>query len=104
MTSTRSFLTPLLLLGLFVHSAAAAKWDENKQAELDAACEQAREEKLAPIREKYIEECVANKEQADRESCERFYADYGAQSGQRAPLFYDLPACEKAFNYQNGRD
>ena len=104
MTSTRTAVLTLLSLSLLIPSIAAARWDENKQAELDAACEKAREEKLAPIREKFIEEGVANKEQPDRDSCERFYADYGAQSGNRAPLFYDLPPCEKAFNYQNGRD
>jgi hypothetical protein len=33
-----------------------------------------------------------------------FYSDFGAQSGHRAPLFYDLPECVKAFEYQNSQD
>jgi hypothetical protein len=56
------------------------------------------------MREQYIDECVKNEEQPDRESCEVFYSDFGAQSGHRAPLFYDLPECVKAFEYQNSQD
>lgn len=70
-----------------------------KQAELDAACEAARQEKLAPLRAKYVEECVAKEQRPDRESCERFYADFGNRSGNRAPLFYDLPECVAAHEY-----
>jgi len=35
-----------------------------------------------------------------RAYCERFYADFGAQSGKRAPLFYDLPQCVYAFEFR----
>jgi hypothetical protein len=70
---------------------------ETDQAQLDAACEAARESRLAPERARYIEECVARKQKPDRAACEKFYADYGAQSGARAPLYYDLPACRRAF-------
>jgi hypothetical protein len=72
---------------------------EKKQAELDAVCESARLEKLTPMREGFVEQCVANKEKSSREHCERFYADYGNRMGGRAPLFYDLPACVTAFEY-----
>ena len=34
-------------------------------------------------------------------ACEAFYSDFGAQSGNRAPLFYDLPECVEAFDFQN---
>jgi len=67
---------------------------------LDAECEAARERKLAPEREKYIEECVRDKVKDSREECERFYSDYGAQSGNRAPLYYDVPECVSAFEYR----
>ena len=83
--------------------ATADRKRDQKQAKLDAACEQAREVKLAPMREKFIEDCVRNKEQPDRRSCEVFYADFGAQSGRRAPLFYDLPECVEAFDFQNSQ-
>ena len=70
-----------------------------KQAELDAVCEVAREKELVPLRAKFVEECVENKQRPDRASCEVFYADYGARTGNRAPLFYDLPECVTAHEY-----
>jgi len=73
-----------------------------KQKGLDKACEVTREKKLAPLRRRYIEECVEQQKQ-DRAYCERFYNDYGAQSGKRAPLFYDLPECVAAFEYRNSQ-
>jgi hypothetical protein len=76
---------------------------EAKQARLDAACEAAREEKLAPMREGFVEECVREGHQRSREACEDFYADFGAQSGNRAPLFFDLPECVEAFDFQNSQ-
>lgn len=76
---------------------------DQKQAQLDAACEQAREKRLGPMREQYVKECEKSGEQPDRRSCEVFYADFGAQSGNRAPLFYDLPECVEAFDYQNSQ-
>jgi hypothetical protein len=97
---------PLMLLALAVTFPVqlAAKNDrEAKQAELDAKCEAAREQKLAPLRAKFIEECVREKQFDSRQECETFYADYGAQSGNRAPLFYDLPECVEAFEYQNSQ-
>ena len=71
-----------------------------KQAELDAACEAARQKKLVEARAEYVEECVVKKQRPDRESCERFYADYGESSANRAPLFYDLPECVAAHEYR----
>ena len=70
---------------------------ESTQSQLDAECEAARERKLAPERASYIEECVRDKVKDSRETCERFYRDYGARSGNRAPLYYDLPECVRAF-------
>ena len=93
-----------LILALFVScliSPIQAKESrEAKQARLDQACESARLKELIPLRRKVTEECVANKELPSREECQRFYADYGERMGGRAPLFYDLPECETAFEYQ----
>jgi hypothetical protein len=95
------------LVAVLILTAPADGWADRardqEQARLDAACEAAREQKLAPMRERYIEECVENKEQPDRRSCEVFYSDFGAQSGNRAPLFYDLPECVEAFEFQNSQ-
>jgi hypothetical protein len=98
---TRVFFVSVFLLGAPL--MAAAETFEEAQARLDAECEAAREAKLAPERERYIEECVEKKQRPDRESCERFYADYGNQSGNRAPLYLDLPECVKAFEHQRSK-
>jgi hypothetical protein len=91
-----------LIITLASPALAKKETREEKQARLDAACEVAREKKLAPLRARYIKECVANKELPSLEECERFYADYGGRMGGRAPLFYDLPECVTAFEYQQG--
>ena len=70
-----------------------------KQKELDTACAAAREMKLAPLRQQYVEECI-EKQKKDRAYCERFYSDYGNRTGNKPALFYDLPECVEAFNYQ----
>jgi hypothetical protein len=101
--STRllSILVSLVLLNSSPLYAASER--EQKQAELDAACEAAREKILAPLRKQFVNECVQKKEQSDRAACEAYYSDYGSQSGDRAPLYYDIPECEKAFDYQNSQ-
>jgi hypothetical protein len=90
----------VVLLVMLVPAAPAKETREQKQARLDAACETAREKKLGPMREKLVDECVTNREFPSREECARFYADYGGRAGNRAPLFYDLPECVAAFDYQ----
>ena len=90
-------------LALASTEALADRDRDRKQAELDAACEAAREKKLAPMRKLFVDDCVKKKEQPDRRSCEAFYSDFGAQSGNRAPLFYDLPECVEAFDFQNSQ-
>jgi hypothetical protein len=89
----------MLLTILTAFPAHANKQREAEQAKLDSACEAARQKMLAPMRAEYIDECVEKKQRSDRASCERFYADFGNQSGRRAPLFYDLPECVKAFEF-----
>lgn len=94
----------IVLIMLASSPAFADESREAKQAKLDAACEAARQQRLAPIRQKYVDECVANKELSSRQECERFYADYGERTGRKAPLFYDLPECVAAFNFQQGNE
>ena len=98
--------TWLLLMALAMVASAIVQADElgkereAKQAELDAAYEVARQKKLILVRAQYVEECVDKKRRPDRESCERFYADYGESSANQAPLFYDLPECVTAHEYR----
>jgi len=98
--------TWLLLMALAMVASSAVQAEksgkerEAKQAELDAACEVARQKALILVRAQFVDECVENKQRPDRASCERFYADYGESSANQAPLFYDLPECEKAHEYR----
>jgi hypothetical protein len=93
-----SFSLALILPSVVVGSGSNR---ESTQAQLDAKCEAARERKLAPERTRYVDECVRNKIRDGREACERFYVDHGARSGERAPLYYDLPECVSAFEFRN---
>ena len=73
--------------------------EESSAAQLRAQCEEERELRLAPLREKEIEECVKNR--SSREDCERKFSDLGesgrtASGGFRARMFDDLPACVAA--------
>ncbi|MEM9683782.1 MAG: hypothetical protein AAF942_11000 [Pseudomonadota bacterium] len=81
-------------------SCALADERDARQAELDAACEAARQKKIVVERAKYVDECVETGMRADRAACERFYADYGANTAGRAPLYYDLPECVAAHEYR----
>lgn len=88
------------ILALLIPSVVADEADRvRKQQQLDEACEVARENKLQPLRQQYVQECV-EKSYRDKAHCERFYSDYGARTGNRAPLFYDLPECMEAFRYR----
>lgn len=101
----KSPLIVALCFTVFATSASAATTSTERsarQAQLDAACESARDAKLQPLRSGYVEECVRD-EGKERAYCERFYADYGAATGNRGPIFYDLPECETAFEYQKSQ-
>ena len=90
----------LVVLSMVVSVALLADDRDAKQAELDAACEVARQKKLVQVRAELVEECVETGQRRDRAACERFYVDYGQSSANQAPLFYDLPECEKAHEYR----
>ena len=92
-------LFPIILLSLIISPAIAKESRQDKQASLDSTCEVARQKELAPMRAKFVDDCVANKELPGRDECVTFYADYGNRMGGRAPLFYDLPECVTAFEF-----
>ena len=76
-------------------------------AELDQRCEDAREEKIAPLREAEIESCKQER-RSDPAFCESFNADFGdggrTESGAMRPrMFDDLPECVEALHEQNTR-
>jgi len=95
-------LLSAVFVSLLINPALAKESRGDKQARLDAACEVERQKKIAPMRQQVVEECVTNKELPSRKECERFYADYGERTGRKAALFYDLPECVTAFEFQQG--
>lgn len=62
-------------------------------------CEAARQQKLAPIRERKVAQCVRSGK--SRQHCATFYSTYGDNSNNAngsvvRGRFYDLPACRDA--------
>jgi hypothetical protein len=80
---------------------------EMSLSDLDRRCEDAREERIAPMREAEIANCIQT-ETGDQAWCETFWADYGDSqrtvSGGIIPrLFHDLPECTEAWEERNRR-
>ena len=74
---------------------------------LDQRCEDARERKIAPLRDAEIRECKQDRRN-DPNWCETFYADYGdggrtVSGAVRPRMFDDLPECVDALNERNRR-
>ena len=78
---------------------AIANDRQSKQAELDAACETARQTALAPKQAEIYQECI-DKFKKSVEVCEQEAAGYNGNRVGRTPLFYGLPECEAAFEYR----
>jgi len=71
---------------------------------LSRNCEDARQKKLAPLRNEAINKCISkDKKSTDaKQKCERFYADFGAavrykSGGHKERMFNDLPECLKLY-------
>ena len=90
----------LVAVTIFCNGLATADNRQSKQAELDAACEAARQTALAPKKSELYQECI-EKLKKSAEVCEQETADYNGNRVGAAPLFYDLPECEAAFEYKN---
>jgi len=99
MVLNNSWILFLLMVAVFSGTASADD-GQGKQAGLDAACEAARQVALAPRRAEIKKECI-DKFKKSPEVCEQEAAGYNGNRVSGSPLFYDLPACETAFEYQN---
>lgn len=85
-----------LVVGLLAASGSQAISDAEVM-KLSEACEAARAEALAPIRERRVQSCIEQRLRAP-DHCERYYSTYGNVSamGAQVPstgMFYDLPEC-----------
>lgn len=68
--------------------------------QLEALCEQEREKRLKPERERLIKQCIEQMGKSE-EYCTAFYADHGDEvrinrARVRPALYYDLPECVAA--------
>jgi len=87
---------------IICNGLATADDRQNKHAELDAACEAARQAALAPRKSEIYQECI-DKFKKSAEVCEEEADGYNGNRVGRSPLFYDLPECEAAFEYQKNK-
>jgi len=89
-----------MLEGAKCPSGRQQDWSRMSAAQLEALCEQEREKRLKPERERLIRQCIG-KMGRDEEDCRNFYADYGDAvridpAHVRPALYYDLPECVAA--------
>jgi len=87
-----------LTITLFSFSSVAMANDK-KQAKLDQTCETARHKALKPRRKEIYQECRQKFKKSEK-VCKREAQAYNGNRIGGAPLFYELPACEKAFEYR----
>lgn len=92
----------LIFYSLLITSTSAVA-NSDIQA-LSKNCEDARQAKLAPLRDEAITECISkDKKSKDvKQKCERFYTDFGASThfksgGHKERMFNDLPECLKLY-------
>jgi type II secretory pathway pseudopilin PulG len=90
----------LVLIGIILALLAPPVGAAMSQAQMDQRCEQAREAKLAPLRQEKIDECKAEGKMKTTE-CEQYYKDYGngrrSAGGAYTPrMFINLPECIEA--------
>ncbi len=93
----RTFAAAICLL---LSTAAPAQQAVQTVDALNARCEAARQQKLAPIRERKIAECERSA-QKPTAGCATFYSTYGDNSAHAngsvvRGRFYDLPECRRA--------
>ena len=100
-----SLLLALLALALPASAVAQGAEDVRGLQALDARCEQARQQALAPLKEKLQKQCEqepARARSADpRQECATELSTYGnkhttANGSVVQGLFYDLPECRQA--------
>lgn len=98
MTAQVLCILTLVILGNTLSSVAFAH--EKEQKKLDQACEAARDIALKPRRKEIYQEC-RQKFKKSEAVCEGEAKTYNGNRIGGAPLFYELPACEKAFSHRN---
>lgn len=88
-----------ILFFTFSSSIALAEANKSKQVKLDKACEAARQVALKPRKNEIIHECITKFKKNDS-VCQQEADAYNGNRINGAPMFYELPACEKAFQFR----
>ena len=98
----KSFQLFSLVITVFVGAYSIAPVvfaHKDKQVTLDQACEAARQIKLKPRRNEIYQEC-SQKFKKSKSVCQSEAKAYNGNRINGAPMFYELPACEKAFAFR----
>lgn len=82
-------------IGLITIASAS----QTKQSTLDKACESARQKALLPRKKEIYKECI-NKFKKEEKICQEEANAFNGNRINGAPMFYELPECVKAFEYQ----
>ena len=96
---TVKLFTLLTLSAILTMNSSVAVAQKNKQAELDKACEAARQVALKPRRKEIYKEC-RDKFKKSESVCKKEAKAFNGNRINGAPMFYELPPCEKAFEYR----
>ncbi|PHR85379.1 MAG: hypothetical protein COA59_03240 [Colwellia sp.] len=88
-----------IILFTFNSTIAQAEATKNKQAELDKSCEDARQIALKPRKDDIFHECLT-KFKKSKSVCQQEADIYNGNRIKGAPMFYELPECEKAFQFR----
>ena len=90
-------MNKLLLVIMLMPSITLAQ--ESTQKKLDIACETARQKALKPRKKEIYQECITKFKKPKKE-CKAQADAYNGNRINGAPMFYELPSCEKAFEYR----
>jgi hypothetical protein len=96
---THLFHFVMLVIVIYSSVGSMAYANEGEQVKLDQACETARQVALQPRRKEIYQECV-HKFKKSEAVCLSEAKVYNGNRINGAPLFYELPACEKAFAFR----
>lgn len=89
----------IMLLTACYSSISEAHTKNAEQATLDKACESARQEALKPMKKEIYQECLT-KFKKSKSVCQQEAEAYNGNRINGSPMFYELPACEKAFEFR----
>jgi hypothetical protein len=86
-----------MLLLLYASTGSSEEITREELGDLMTECQKQRQENIAPLKAKAIDECI-NVKGKDPDYCERYHQNYGEVThvGHGRGMFWNLPLCEKA--------